>query len=76
MPDEPEPERHIAWVRRFYDALKPFSRGTYVNFTSDESGDAVRQGAYSDQQWTRLVELKRAWDPTNLFHLNANIPPD
>ncbi|MGH2583522.1 MAG: FAD-binding oxidoreductase [Dehalococcoidia bacterium] len=75
LPDDPEPARHIAWVRRFFTALEPHSRGVYVNFTSDDSTDRLRTAAYGPQMWTRLVALKRKYDPTNLFRLNANIPP-
>ena len=75
LPEDPEPERHIEWVRRTFDALEPHSRGVYVNFTSDDTADRVRL-AYSAGQWQRLVELKAKYDPTNVFKLNANIPPD
>jgi FAD/FMN-containing dehydrogenase len=75
MPDDPEPDRHIEWVRQTFDALAPHSRGVYVNFTSDDGSDRVRQ-AYSESQWQRLVTLKAKFDPTNVFHLNANIPPE
>jgi FAD/FMN-containing dehydrogenase len=74
MPDDPEPDRHIEWVRQTFDALAPQSRGVYVNFTSDDADDRVRT-AYSESQWQRLVALKSKYDPTNVFHLNANIPP-
>ena len=75
LPDEPEPDRHLAWVRQMFDALQPFSKGVYVNFTSDDAGDRV-QAAYSAEQWKRLVTLKSTYDPTNFFRLNANIPPE
>jgi len=75
LPDDKEPDRHVAWVRRTFDALQPFSKGVYVNFTSDDANDRV-QAAYSAQQWKRLVTLKAEYDPTNFFRLNANIPPD
>jgi hypothetical protein len=74
LPDDPEPDRHVAWVRATFDALTPNSRGVYVNFTSDDPADRVR-AAYSDRQWERLVALKAKYDPSNVFHLNANIPP-
>jgi len=67
-------ERHIEWVRKFFGALEPHSRGVYVNFTSDDAADRVR-AAYSDQQWRRLTALKAKYDPTNFFRMNANIPP-
>jgi FAD/FMN-containing dehydrogenase len=75
MPDDPEPQRHIDWVRGLFQALQPHSRGVYVNFTSDDSKDRVRTGAYSPEQWARLVALKAKLDPANFFRLNANIPP-
>lgn len=75
MPDDPEPQRHVDWVRGFFAALEPHSRGVYVNFTSDDSSSRVRTGAYSARQWQRLVALKTKYDPTNFFRCNANIPP-
>lgn len=75
QPDDPQPQRHVEWVRGFFGALEPHSRGVYVNFTSDDSGESVRSRAYSREQWSRLVTLKAKFDPTNFFQLNANIPP-
>ncbi len=75
MPDDPEPDRHIEWVRSFFAALEPHSRGVYVNFTSDDTPERVRTGAYGPGQWARLVDLKSTFDPTNFFRFNANIPP-
>jgi FAD/FMN-containing dehydrogenase len=75
QPDDPEPDRHIAWVRHFFAALEPYSSSVYVNFISDDAGERVRDAAYGPVAWDRLVALKNKYDPTNLFHLNANIPP-
>ncbi len=75
MPDDPEPERHTDWVRAMWRALEPYSRGVYVNFTSDDAAERIGV-AYSDAQWTRLTGLKAKWDPTNFFRMNANIPPN
>jgi FAD/FMN-containing dehydrogenase len=46
----------------------------YVNFLGDEGPDRVR-AAYPGATWDRLREIKRRYDPTNLFRLNQNIPP-
>ena len=75
LPDAPpeEADRHIAWVRGFHKAVEPHSRGVYVNFTSDDAAERVRE-AYSEPQWKRLTQLKATWDPTNFFDMNANIP--
>ncbi|WP_020523735.1 FAD-binding oxidoreductase [Catelliglobosispora koreensis] len=67
-------DRHIEWVREFFRALEPYSRGVYVNFTSDDASDRV-QTAYSESQWARLTALKSTYDPSNFFRMNANIPP-
>jgi hypothetical protein len=73
--DDPEAERHIAWARDFSDGLQPHAGGrVYVNFLGEEGGDRVRQ-AYGERNYERLVELKRAYDPTNFFRLNQNIRP-
>jgi hypothetical protein len=74
-PGEPDPARHIEWVRSFFTALEPHSEGVYVNFTSDDSGERVREAAYGAEKWARLTALKAKYDPTNLFRVNANIPP-
>jgi hypothetical protein len=66
-------DRHIEWARGFFRALEPYSRGVYVNFTSDDAAQRVRQ-AYTVQQWARLTALKAKYDPTNFFRMNANIP--
>ena len=58
-----------AWAR----ALDPWGTGAYVNVIAD-AGEVRR--AYRDAKFDKLVELKRAWDPDNVFHLNHNIRPD
>lgn len=72
-PADPEPDRHLAWVRQAWEALRPHSAGVYVNFLSDE-GHAGVEAAYSGRL-ERLTALKDRYDPTNFFRLNANIPP-
>jgi FAD/FMN-containing dehydrogenase len=66
--------KYIAWVREYWSALHPHSAGAgYVNFNMDETSDRVR-AAYRDN-FDRLAAIKKKYDPTNLFHLNQNIPP-
>lgn len=72
-PPDPEPARHVAWVRDTWSALEPHSNGGYANFVSDESPDEVA-ALYGDRL-ARLTALKDRWDPDNLFRLNANVPP-
>jgi FAD/FMN-containing dehydrogenase len=57
------------------DALGPFTaEGHYVN-DMVESGDDVVRSIYGDVKYDRLVELKRAFDPDNVFRLNQNVRP-
>jgi FAD/FMN-containing dehydrogenase len=66
--------RCLQWVRDLHAAAKPFSHGVYVNFISEEGEDRVRD-AYSPHVWDRLVQVKTAWDPDNVFRVNQNIKP-
>jgi FAD/FMN-containing dehydrogenase len=73
--DPDDAERHVAWTRELWRALQPYSAGgTYTNFTSADDVDRTR-GSYESASFARLVELKRRYDPDNLFRLNQNIPP-
>ena len=65
---------HEPWVVQLADSLRRGSEGVYVNFLGDE-GEAAVRAAYPGETWDRLREVKRRYDPTNLFRLNQNIPP-
>jgi FAD/FMN-containing dehydrogenase len=69
-------DENIAWTRSAYEALQPFMSGLrYVNYLGDdEAGQDPVRAAYGSN-YDRLVELKRTYDPENLFHLNQNIAP-
>jgi FAD/FMN-containing dehydrogenase len=69
-----ESPQHEAWVTGFAEALRGGGgAGVYVNFVGDE-GEARVRDAYPGPTWDRLKEIKRRYDPTNLFRLNQNIP--
>ena len=64
----------IQWVRDYYDATAPYSEpGGYVNFMSDDDQSKVKDNYGAN--YARLSQVKRAYDPDNLFHHNQNIPP-
>jgi FAD/FMN-containing dehydrogenase len=65
------------WVRGFWSALRPHAVGSgdgYVNAMADYHGDQVRD-SYGTATYERLATIKAEYDPDNVFHLNANIPP-
>jgi FAD/FMN-containing dehydrogenase len=73
-PDPTDNEANIQWVRDYYDATAPLSEeGGYVNFMSGDDQGRIKAN-YGDS-YDRLVEVKRKYDPDNLFHLNQNIRP-
>jgi FAD/FMN-containing dehydrogenase len=68
-------ERCREWGRGVIAELAPFaSEGRYVNDVV-ESGEDVARSVYGDRKYERLVALKRAWDPDNVFRLNQNVRP-
>jgi FAD/FMN-containing dehydrogenase len=72
--DPADTDACISWARDTFDALQPFmTERVYVNYLSHDEENRVRQ-AYGPN-YDRLVELKRRYDPNNLFRLNQNIKP-
>ena len=72
--DPGEKDTHDAWVAGLADSLGKDEAGGYVGFLGEEDEATVR-AAYPGSTWNRLRELKRRYDPDNLFRLNHNIPP-
>ncbi|HEY6123432.1 MAG TPA: FAD-binding oxidoreductase [Steroidobacteraceae bacterium] len=62
-----------AWQKETSKGVQPFARSIYANLNLGE-GDPRLLGAYGPNT-KRLVDLKTQYDPTNLFHMNPNIPP-
>jgi hypothetical protein len=73
--DPARSEENIAWSRGVAAAMEPFSTaGAALNFNPDEGLNRVKS-TFGGEKYARLVELKRKYDPDNVFHLNANIKP-
>ena len=73
-PDAADDERNIAWVRDYYEATAPHSEeGGYINFMAGDDQDRIR--ANYKGNYDRLAEIKRRYDPGNLFRHNQNISP-
>jgi FAD/FMN-containing dehydrogenase len=73
--DPTDTEANIAWTRGTFAAMRPhFGTGRWLNYLGDDQAhDAVR-AAYGPNH-ERLREVKRRYDPKNVFHLNHNIAP-
>ena len=72
--DPAEDAERMASARAFGAALAPFASGVYVNALFEQGEEGVRR-AYGDAKLRRLAEIKRRYDPDNVFHLNQNIAP-
>ncbi|MGE0621410.1 MAG: FAD-binding oxidoreductase [Pseudomonadales bacterium] len=63
--DAADDDANITWTRRFFEAVRPHGAGVYVNYLGADEGDRLEE-AYG-ANYARLVELKRRWDPDNVF---------
>ena len=73
-PDAGQNEANIGWVRGYYEATAPLSEaGGYINFMSGDDQDRIKMNYKGNYE--RLVDVKRRYDPGNLFHMNQNIAP-
>jgi FAD/FMN-containing dehydrogenase len=72
--DAADDDAAVRWANEVWNAIKPYSTGgVYANNLGEEGEDRLRS-AYGEN-YSRLVELKKKYDPTNFFRLNQNIRP-
>jgi FAD/FMN-containing dehydrogenase len=67
-----EEKEAIAWIERFRVAMGPYVKGSYIN-VPDSSINDLR--TYYGDNLARLKEVKRKYDPENVFHFEQSIPP-
>jgi FAD/FMN-containing dehydrogenase len=68
-------ETNIAWTRETFSAMRPhFASRRWLNYLGDDQAENAIRAAYGPN-YERLRELKRRYDPDNVFHLNHNIRP-
>ncbi|WP_432138573.1 FAD-binding oxidoreductase [Streptomyces sp. bgisy154] len=73
--DPADDERCLRWVRDVRAGVRPWSTGAvYLNFIGDEGADRVVAGIGAENT-RRLAEVKRRYDPDNVFRFNHNIKP-
>jgi FAD/FMN-containing dehydrogenase len=73
--DPADTEANIAWSRETFAAMRPqFASGRWLNYLGDDQADDAIRAAYGPN-YDRLRDVKRQYDPANVFHLNHNIAP-
>src|SRR5207244_5815614 len=74
-PDAADTDANIAWTRDTQAALaEHLTQRRWLNYLGDDQGDDAVRGAYGPN-YDRLAEIKRQYDPDNVFHHNHNIRP-
>jgi hypothetical protein len=72
---EPEADSYRQWIRQAWQHIQPFSTGaSYINFQTDDEDDSRIRDTYR-HNLDRLIEIKKQYDPQNLFRVNRNISP-
>lgn len=66
-------EEHEKYIKSHWSNVEPYTNGFYVNDHFDQSQELVNS-TYREN-FPRLLKIKKRYDPTNLFKLNANIRP-
>jgi hypothetical protein len=73
--DPADADRSVAWVRELWARVEPLTAGVaYINHIAGDDRPERIRASYGGN-YARLVALKDAYDPTNLFCLNPNVPP-
>jgi FAD/FMN-containing dehydrogenase len=65
--------RHEQWATAAMKAMGQGDDSVYVNFLGIEPSRV--RAAYPTRTWERLRQVKRQYDPENLFRVNQNVPP-
>ena len=74
VPSRDDLPAHTEWVEGYARALDQGDHGRYVNFLMAEGAGAVAD-AFPGRTGRRLAEIKRRYDPTNVFRRNQNVLP-
>jgi FAD/FMN-containing dehydrogenase len=73
--DPGDTDANIAWSRETFAAMRPyFATGRWLNYLGDDQPEDAVRAAYGPN-YDRLRDVKRKYDPDNVFHLNQNIAP-
>jgi FAD/FMN-containing dehydrogenase len=73
--DPADTDANIAWSRESFAAMRShFRDGRWLNYLGDDQAEDAIRAAYGPN-YDRLREVKRRYDPDNVFHLNHNIAP-
>jgi FAD/FMN-containing dehydrogenase len=74
-PDPAKAADLTKWAKNYWASIHPHNgEGGYVNFMMEDEGEARVQASYG-ANYERLSQVKRIYDPFNIFRVNQNIKP-
>ena len=74
--DPADDDANIGWVRESWRDMQPHSTGRlYLNFPGLGEGDRLVRDAFGAETYARLQQVKRVYDPDNIFQMNQNVLP-
>ncbi|CAN5857282.1 FAD-binding oxidoreductase [soil metagenome] len=75
--DPEDDQANVGWAREAWEAMRSFSTGgAYLNFMTEDEGADRTRAAYGNTMYERLAELKKTYDPENLFRHTKGFPSD
>jgi FAD/FMN-containing dehydrogenase len=72
--NDTEEKQAIAWIEQFRGALQPYVMGSYINVP--DAASMTSGPTYYGNNLAKLQEVKRKYDPENVFHFEQSIPPN
>jgi FAD/FMN-containing dehydrogenase len=65
-------DKNIGWIEQFRNSMLPYTRGSYSNYCDSLIADWPT--AYFGENLAGLMDVKRKYDPENLFRYEQSIP--
>jgi len=75
--DAPDDKQMIDWTRKAWERARAHAhdRRLYLNFAGQDDDSAELTRNAFGRNYARLAQIKRTYDPRNLFRFNQNIEP-
>lgn len=65
---EADDELNFAWLNQNLPLMDPLAKGHYVNEVETRGHPGRYRQCFSDQNWERLEQLRKQYDPDGVFH--------
>ena len=59
---------NYAWYQEFNEITEPYALGHYINEIDNENNPERVRDCFSEENWERLAEVRKKYDPDNRFY--------